>query len=102
MVEMSGTHTHSDCGFEARGSEIVVNGDPNIGWSARFEAVQGMPHGNQELRYEGAFGWSTSTGRSGDCIVDLHVIVDPEAQSQSVTGTFCNVTIESTTTWTTG
>ncbi|HEX7119347.1 MAG TPA: hypothetical protein VF212_11190 [Longimicrobiales bacterium] len=100
VIDLEGTQTHEACGFAAEQTQFEVTGDPNLAWTVHLEAVDSQPVGEQTVALEGGFTWSSADGRSGTCTVDLSAVLNPEAQSWTLTGTFCGVTIESTASWT--
>lgn len=96
---LSLTKTHEECARSLRRVTITVNGDPNIAVEAHHEWAHGQRFGAQTLSIQGGFTWFTDDGREGACSIDIEASFDPETRTRTVVGTFCDRTIDRTTTW---
>jgi len=98
-MDMTMTKTHNACVRTPREHAVTLDGDPNVEVAVHRAREGGDWSGEQTMSMDGAFTWSTDDGRSGTCVVDIDAVYDPETQTRTVTGTFCDRTIERTTTW---
>jgi len=107
-VDVSATKTHVDCSFPVRsGAEtesgeaitITLNGNPNVVLTAHREREQGYFVGLQTMSHVGSVAWEKSDGTSGTCEIDIQAVIDPDAQTRTVTGTVCDRSFERTWSW---
>lgn len=98
-MDMDLTRTQESCVRTVKSREITVDGNPNIHVVVHHSRVNGAWSGLQTMTMQGGFTWSTADGASGDCSVDLSASYDPDTHTRTLTGTFCNRTIDHTTTW---
>ncbi len=98
-MDMTMTKTHNACVRTPRQHAVTINGDPDIQVVVHRARETGDWSGEQTMSLDGGFTWSTDDDRSGSCVVDIDVVYDPDTRTRTVTGTFCNRTIERTTTW---
>jgi hypothetical protein len=101
-MDMDLTRTQLSCVREVRTRQITVDGNPNIHVVVHHNRVDGAWSGLQTMTMQGGFTWTAADGASGDCTVDLSASYDPDTHTRSITGTFCNRTIDRTTTWSDG
>lgn len=99
VVEISASKTPAACVITVGDEQFTIDGDPSLDVTARIERVGGELSGEQNIEIAGGFTWSTDSDRAGECDVDLTLVFDAEAQSRSVSGTFCGTSIELTTGW---
>lgn len=88
------------------GTVITITGAPSLitrssssySWAESDSTRQhGMlARAPTSVRQTGSFTYTTSDARSGTCDVDLTTTFDPDARTQSVTGTFCGHAIDVT------
>lgn len=96
-TETNATKTQAACAFQARnGTVITTTGNPNLAIKDSRKIVNGQPSGPQTTTQKGAFNWSTSTGKSGSCTVDITSTLDPAAKTRTVKGTMCGRTVDVT------
>ena len=107
-VDVAATKTHVDCTFPVRSSTdtdigepitITLNGNPNVAITAHREREQGYFVGLQTMSHVGSIAWEKSDGTSGTCEIDIQAVIDPDAQTRTVTGTVCDRTFERTWSW---
>ncbi len=101
-MDMTLTRTQQSCVRAVRDRRITVDGNPNTQVVVHHNRVDGAWSGLQTMTMQGGFTWTAADGASGDCTVDLSASYDPDTHTRSLTGTFCNRTIERTTTWNNG
>lgn len=101
-MDMDLTRTQESCVRLVRNRQITIDGDPNIHVVVHHDRVNGAWSGPQTMTMQGGFTWSATDGASGDCTVDLSASFDPDTRTRTLTGTFCNRTIDHTTTWSNG
>ncbi len=99
--DLSVTKTHEQCARPLRNSDVVITlqGAPNIAVEAHHAWDSGHRSGLQTMDMEGAVDWATDDDREGTCEIDIAVTFDPETRTRTVSGTFCDRTIDHTTTW---
>jgi len=96
-TETSATKTQAACAHATRdGTVITVTGNPNLAIKSTRKVVKGMPSGPQTTTQKGGFTYSTSTGKSGSCAVDITSTFNPDAKTHTVKGTMCGRTIDRT------
>ena len=107
-ADVAATKTHFDCTFPVRSGvetetgepiTITLNGNPNVAITAHREREQGYFVGLQTMSHVGSIAWEKSDGTSGTCDIDIQAVIDPEAQTRTVTGTVCDRTFERTWSW---
>jgi hypothetical protein len=100
-IDLDMTKTHEACARTLRGRDVVVtlDGDPTIAITAHHAWENHERVGLQTMSMDGGFTWSTADGREGSCTVDVDVVYDPDTRTRTVTGTFCNRTLDISTTW---
>ena len=107
-VDVAATKTHVDCTFPVRsGAEtesgeaitITLNGNPNVAIAAHREREQGYFVGLQTMSHVGSVEWEKSDGTTGTCEIDIQAVIDPDAQTRTVTGTVCDRSFERTWSW---
>ncbi|MFW6331477.1 MAG: hypothetical protein ACOC3J_07115 [Gemmatimonadota bacterium] len=99
-MDLDMTKTHDACARQVRRATVTLTGQPHIAVVAHHGWEDGVLAGLQTLSLDGGFAWTSDDDRSGECVVDLDVQFDPDARTRTVSGTFCNRTIDATTTWT--
>ncbi len=92
-MEVKGTETPKDCAYPVKAVTVTVNGNPNLAIDAKLAIVAGVPSGAQTFTEKGGFTWKTSDGRSGTCAVDITSSADFAKNLRTVSGTFCNQTL---------
>lgn len=98
-MDMTMTRTQLACVRTIRSRQLTLDGNPNLEVTVHHNRVSGAWSGDQTMTVQGGFTWSAANGGSGDCSVDLSASYDPDTQTRTVTGTFCNRTINRTSTW---
>jgi hypothetical protein len=101
-MDMDMTRTQEACVRSVRNRQITVDGNPNLHVVVHHNRVDGAWSGLQTMTMQGGFTWTAADGASGDCSVDLSASYDPDTHTRTLTGTFCNRTINHTTTWSNG
>ena len=86
------TKTDVSCAFETRHGTLTLNGNPNIAYDGQLNIVGGQLSGLQTQTHKGSFTWARNAG-SGTCGVDLSSSFDPATRTATVTGTFCDRTV---------
>lgn len=90
------TRTEAACAVDGRnGAVLTLTGNPNVALRAEHSVTNGVP-GRSTMTQKGSFTWARSTGQSGTCPVDLASAHDPATRTVTITGTFCNRTINVT------
>lgn len=96
-TETNATKTQAGCAIAKRdGTVITVSGNPNIAIKVNRKVVNGAPSGLQTTTQKGAFTYSTSTGKTGSCTVDITSTFNPEAKTYTRKGTLCGRTVDVT------
>lgn len=98
-VSLEATRTPDGCTYEIPSGTISVTGNPGISVVADRKRVNGVPTGPQTTTHQGAFTWVKSAGASGSCQVDITSVLDPDAGTRTVTGTFCGRQIDRAVSW---
>jgi hypothetical protein len=107
-VDVAATKTHVDCTFPVRSGvetesgepiTITLNGNPNVVITAHREREQGYFVGLQTMSHVGSVAWEKSDGTTGTCEIDIQAVIDPDAQTRTVTGTVCDRSFERSWTW---
>jgi len=87
------TRTDTDCAFETRNGVLTLNG--SIDYDGNLTIVNGALSGLQTQTHEGSFTWARN-GASDTCDVDVTSSYDPATHTVTVTGTFCDRTVNVT------
>lgn len=101
-MDMDLTRTQESCVRAVGDRQVTIDGNPNIHVVVHHNRVDGAWSGLQTMTMQGGFTWSTAAGASGECSVDLSGSYDPDTHTRTLTGTFCNRTINRTATWSNG
>jgi hypothetical protein len=95
-VDANATRTDTGCAFQTDDGVITVNGTPSIAYTGHLKIVNGMLSGLQTQTHKGTFTWARGSGAPTPCVVDLTSQYDPATRIATVTGTFCDKTINVT------
>jgi hypothetical protein len=95
-VDATATRTDTGCAFQTDDGVITVNGTPSIAYTGHLKIVNGMLSGLQTQTHKGSFTWARGSGAPTPCVVDLTSQYDPATRIATVTGTFCDKTINVT------
>ena len=96
-TETTATKTLTDCAVVRRNdSTITSNGSVSL--TAHQKTVDGAPSGLQTRTHKGSFTFTTSTGASGSCDIDITSTFDPATHTRTIKGTTCRRTIDLTVT----
>lgn len=107
-VDVAATKTHADCTFPVRSDAdtdtgdpitITLNGNPDIAITAHREREMGYFVGLQTMSHVGSIAWEKSDGTSGTCDIDIQAVIDPDAQTRTVTGSVCGRTFSRSWSW---
>jgi hypothetical protein len=99
-AEVSATSTPTACAHDnGKGATVTITGNPSLQVHASAAMANGVPD-VMAATQTGGFTWQRSDGASGSCTVDLASVVDYPARTAKVTGTFCGISIDVSTTFT--
>jgi hypothetical protein len=96
IIDIAATDVHHACVFLANGTRVAITGDPDVTTTVHAASLAGEPQGTQSVGVLGGLLFETSDGRSGRCVVDVLVEVDPASAYQSTRGRICGFTFDVT------
>lgn len=110
VVDAAGTKTHDHCTLARRYGEgiddpetITITGNPGIDITLHREwdlgTGMGMGMGMMTRHYLGGFLWERSNGDSGECELDLTIVVDPENGLRTAQGEVCGEVVDKSWPW---
>jgi len=94
-LDVDATRTDTNCAFPTRHGVLTLSGNPNIEYTGHLNIVNAALVGLQTASHTGSFTWARG-GFSGTCNVDLDSSYDPATRVASVTGSFCDWTVNVT------
>jgi hypothetical protein len=94
-LDVDATRTDTNCAFPTRHGVLTLSGNPNIEYTGHLNIVNAALVGLQTASHTGSFTWARG-GFSGTCNVDLDSSYDPATRIASVTGSFCDWTVNVT------
>lgn len=97
--DAAGTLTPEACAFVKKDVTLTVDGEPSLGFEAHAASVGGELEPFTSAA-SGALSWSTSDGRSGQCVIDLAAEIDFVERQRVAQGEVCGHSIDETITWT--
>lgn len=98
-LDVDGTNRPAGCQYLHDGTTLTISGDPDLDFSAHAATVNYEPTEPFTAGIEGAFSWSASDGRSGQCLVDYQAVTDFAAKQRTVEGSVCGHSIAQTLSW---
>ena len=94
-LDADATRIDTNCAFPTRHGVLTLSGNPNIEYTGYLNIVNSALVGLQMQTHTGSFTWARG-GFSGTCAVDLDSSFDPATRIASVTGSFCEWTVNVT------
>ena len=98
-VALDGTQTHDQCAWPHQDLTLTVSGDPHLQFAATAAVTNGVPSAPFTFSVAGAFAFTTSDGRAGECVVSIDAVTDFALQRRTLEAQVCGHTLSQTTTW---
>ncbi len=84
------TETLTDCTFDSKNGDLVINGSPSITLTGNFTFLGGAAATTQSLTLSGGFRWQFDEGNSTFCALSLTMNISyGGTASTTVSGTVC-------------
>ncbi len=97
-IDSEGTATRTGCAYtDAAAAKVTLDGAGT--WTHERHYTDYAPSGTWITAYEGSFTWTKSPGGTDNCTYNLVRTIDTAANTRSLTGTSCDITIDNTRTW---
>ncbi|MCG6957521.1 MAG: hypothetical protein LJF04_16140 [Gemmatimonadetes bacterium] len=80
IADITATDVHHGCVFLVGEQHIAVTGDPDVTTIVHAASMAGQSWGTQTVSVVGAVTWEAEDGRSGRCVLDVHVEADDLTQ----------------------
>lgn len=93
QANITGSQQPNQCGFMTKGKVVVLTATSPITTTVALNIVNGVPVGLQTVTVNGNFSYTLNGGASQSCSVDYTAASDYTKNTSTVTGTFCNTTL---------